>query len=652
MGLEEERKKVTFNVEKLGDILIPQILPNTTASRVREITQKAIKNPDLYFPLQRYSENREDTIDRGLRHGLAMKNFIKSEKLSREESRILLSLFPELTSIVLHYEFFLPSFELQASESQKAEMMEKIMNLEIIGCYAQTELGHGSNIRGIETEAIYDVENETFVMNSPTVTSAKWWIGGLGVAATHALVVAKLFIKNQDYGPHTFLIQIRDMKTHEPLCGVTVGDIGPKFGTNANDNGFLIFDHMRVPRECMLTRFARVNENGDYEILNPNALKILYSSMVKARVLIFGDSWYSMAHAATIAIRYSLIREQFPDHENPSKERQLIDYQIQRSKLFTVLSLVYANIFARTALSQKYQECELKMQNDDDSMLGEMHILSSLYKGFATAIAAESVEMCRRSCGGHGYSMYSGIPIVYTMYIPACTYEGDNSILILQAAKFITALLRNLGKGKKLPNKFAFLAEPIPVFNGIPDAACPAFHQKCFQALAHFKLHRLAQKEQKLIASGIAKEKIWTDALQVEAIEACEPLYHASIHEDFARAVENLVDPDIKQAVENLRQIYAVSKLEKFSGILLRVGLVPDILEKMKDTLIQVLNRVRNDAIGLVETFEFSDEALCSVIGRKDGNIYPAMIDASKNLNPINKEKVFAGMQKYLRPKL
>jgi len=238
------------------------------------------------------------------------------------------------------------------------------------------------------------------------------------------------------------------------------------------------------------------------------------------------------------------------------------------------------------------------------------------------------------------------------MYIPACTYEGDNSILILQAAKFITALLRNLGKGKKLPNKFTFLAEPIPVFNSSQQAACAVFHQKCFQALAHFKLHRLAQKEQKLIKSGISKEKIWTDALQVEAIEACEPLYHASIHEDFVRAVENLADPDIKQAVENLRQIYAIAKLEKFSGILLRVGLTPDILGKMKDTLIQALDRVRNDAIGLVETFEFSDEALCSVLGRKDGNIYPAMLDASKNLNPINKEKVFSGMQKYLRPKL
>ena len=49
-----------------------------------------------------------------------------------------------------------------------------------MGCYAQTELGHGSNVAGIETTATLDSNSDEFVIHSPTVTSTKYWPGGLG----------------------------------------------------------------------------------------------------------------------------------------------------------------------------------------------------------------------------------------------------------------------------------------------------------------------------------------------------------------------------------------------------------------------------------------------------------------------------------------
>lgn len=286
-------------------------------------------------------------------------------------------------------------------------------------------------------------------------------------------------------------------------------------------------------------------------------------------------------------------------------------------------------------------------------MLGELHALASLYKGYVTTTTTESIEICRRSCGGHGYSMNSGIPSIYAMYIAACTYDGDNDILILQAAKHICALIRNFGKGKPIPAKFLFLASCIPNISGDnQNPACPEFHQKCFQAIAHFRFHRLVVREASLIKNGIKKEKIWTDDLQIEGIEASQAVYHGSVHEDFVAAIFKIQDIKIKEAIENLRQIYAISELEKFHGTLLRVGISGEILDKMKEVLISALDKVRNDAIGLIEAFEVPDETLCSVIGRKDGKIYPAMIDAAKHLNPINKHKVFPGIHKYIRPRL
>jgi acyl-CoA oxidase len=41
--------------------------------------------------------------------------------------------------------------------------------------------------------------------------------------------MAQLILNGKSYGPHPFVVQVRDLKTHEPLDGVYVGDIGPKF---------------------------------------------------------------------------------------------------------------------------------------------------------------------------------------------------------------------------------------------------------------------------------------------------------------------------------------------------------------------------------------------------------------------------------------
>jgi acyl-CoA oxidase len=42
--------------------------------------------------------------------------------------------------------------------------------------------------------------------------------------------MARLFVRGRDYGPHAFIVQLRDLKTHKALPGVELGDIGPKFG--------------------------------------------------------------------------------------------------------------------------------------------------------------------------------------------------------------------------------------------------------------------------------------------------------------------------------------------------------------------------------------------------------------------------------------
>lgn len=154
----------------------------------------------------------------------------------------------------------------------------------ILGAYAQTELGHGSNVAALETTATFLPDTQEFEIHSPTLTSTKWWIGSAGLVATHAVVQAQLVLpRHKVMGPHLFLVQLRNAENHQLLPGITIGDIGAKaFGSfAANDNGFIRFQNVRVPLSCMLSKFAKVTENGGY-VVPPHA-KLSYGGMLYIR---------------------------------------------------------------------------------------------------------------------------------------------------------------------------------------------------------------------------------------------------------------------------------------------------------------------------------------------------------------------------------
>jgi acyl-CoA oxidase len=113
----------------------------------------------------------------------------------------------------------------QGTPEQHERFLRPAERYEYIGCYAQTELGHGSNVRGLETVAEWQPEEKCFILNSPHLTASKWWIGNLGLVANYAILMAQLVIKGKSYGPHPFVVQIRDLKTHEPLENIHIGEL-------------------------------------------------------------------------------------------------------------------------------------------------------------------------------------------------------------------------------------------------------------------------------------------------------------------------------------------------------------------------------------------------------------------------------------------
>lgn len=229
-----------------------------------------------------------------------------------------------LPGIGLQISMFWLSVENLSNEEQKARWMPGIRNIDFLGCYAQTELGHGSNVAGIETTATLDKATDEFIIHSPTPTSTKYWPGDMGRMASHAVVFARLIIDENDYGVQPFMVQLRDVATWKHKKGVTSGDLGPKFGYDTKDNGWCRFDQVRIPRTDMLMGLCDVAKNGEVSLKGDP--RVLYSVMMYIRLLIIQSCGEITLTGCMLSFRYLSVRRQFSTQNGTKEERKVIDY--------------------------------------------------------------------------------------------------------------------------------------------------------------------------------------------------------------------------------------------------------------------------------------------------------------------------------------
>ncbi|KAF6031640.1 ACOX1 [Bugula neritina] len=376
----------------------------------------------------------------------------------------LSAVFLGVHPFAIHFGGFIPSILGQGTPEQIQEFLPKAECMEYIGTYCQTELSHGSFVRGLETTATYDKSTEEFILHTPNLSAIKFWPGGLGRSCNYAVLMAQLVITGKNYGIHPFMCQLRDLNTHQPLPGVEVGDINYKFGGNALDNGYLILTHYRIPRTHLLMKYAQVSPDGTYTRQDVPP-QIAYLSMTFLRTILVTASASSLAKAATIATRYSAVRRQTANRDGI--EPQILDYQTQQMKLFPAICTAYALHFSGAALQSAYNDILASVGNGDMSRLSELHCLTSGLKAYSD-ISSHHIEVCRRSCGGHGYSHASGIPDIYQQNVINCTVEGESTVLYLQVGRSLVKFLKKADSGEKLPPALAFLSESSPPQQSLP----------------------------------------------------------------------------------------------------------------------------------------------------------------------------------------
>lgn len=471
--LAHERGQSKISVDELGRHLLSSDGFLERQARVLSIVQRE----PLLLKEKQQNLSRPERYKLGLARAKLLRRLADKHHWNHDDYKMAEYLVDDVSPYLLHMEMFVTTIREQASEAQCAYWMPLIESWKIIGAYAQTELGHGSNVRGLELEARWDSRTKEFVLHSPTLTASKWWNGSLGRIANHAIVVAQLLLPRPgspdqyvSHGPHPFIVQVRDMKTHQPLDGVVVGDIGPKYGYITMDNAYMLFDHFRyatvysmrsvmltdtkprIPHSAMLARYSSVNtDTGVYT--KPEQPALVYGSLTYVRANIVHHARLVLARAVTVAVRYTAIRRQFQDRDGDkrSPEMPVLDYPTVRIRILPLLATTFALHYTGQAMRTVYQSTRNDVERGDFRSLAHMHSMSSGLKSLCTMLAADGIETCRRALGGHGFGGGSGLIQLNNDYLSKPTVEGDNWMITQQVAAYLIKKMTAAAKSPDTP---------------------------------------------------------------------------------------------------------------------------------------------------------------------------------------------------------
>ncbi|XP_045509521.1 probable peroxisomal acyl-coenzyme A oxidase 1 [Colias croceus] len=653
--LQRERDNCTFNVTELTNLLDGG--PQKTEER-KQREDVVLKEGIHKEPVPAIYLSHKDKYELAVKKSCALFQMIRrlqeEENAGMENYQALLggtlgtAIFGDGNPLALHYVMFIPTVMGQGTVEQQAYWIGRAFNLSIIGTYAQTELGHGTFIRGLETTATYDPRTKEFVLNTPTLTAYKWWPGGLAHTANYCVVMAQLYTQGKCHGIHPFIVQLRDEETHMPMPGIKVGEIGAKLGMNGTNNGFLGLENVRIPRDHMLMKNSQVLEDGTY-VKAPSS-KLAYGTMMFVRVMLVNDMCNYMAKAVTIATRYSAIRRQSqPKPDEP--EPQILDYVTQQHKLLVGIASVHAFKLNADWIWNMYNNVTAELESGDMERLPELHALSCCLKAVVTADAAECVERCRLACGGHGYMLSSNLPLTYGLVTAACTYEGENTVLLLQTARYLVKAWHQAAAGGTLPPTVGYIARTgarrSPPWDNSIQGIVDGFH-----TVAAGKIGLCVAQIEKRQKTGMSYEDAWnmTSIQLASASEAhCRAIILATYHKETEQLAKS-VSAELRLVLLQLVDLYVLYWALQRIGDLLRFTSISERdIEQLQGWYELTLSKLRRNAVGLVDAFDIRDEILNSTLGAYDGNAYERLM-AEAMKSPLNATPVNDSFHKYLKP--
>jgi acyl-CoA oxidase len=500
-------------------------------------------------------------------------------------------------------------------------LLPSVASLALPGCFAMSEVGHGSNVAELETVARYVHATRELELHTPSDSARKDWIGGAANDARMATVFAQLEVDGERHGVHAILVPIRG-DDGAPLPGVRLGDCGLKMGLNGVDNGRIWLDHVRVPVANLLDRFASIDASGKYASPIASASKRFFTmlgTLVGGRVCV-GSAGVSVAKSAlAIAVRYSLARRQFGPAEGD--EIPLLTYPSHRRRLLPSLATTYVLHFAFDRLRERFAEVQSAKEPDTRELEAEAAGL----KAIATWHATSTVQQCREACGGQGYLAVNRLPDLKADSDVFATFEGDNTVLLQLVGKSLLGRFgKQLGSGGPLGmlRMISRVAASAVVHkNPIETRRTDREHLRDrgfhLAALAHREetlVRTAALRLQKRIRGGAAADAAFLEVQEhiLAASRAYVDRLALQWFEERCRAVD---DAETRTCLARLGDLHALSLLERDAGWYLEDGYVePSKARAIRKETEALLGELAPIARSLVDAFGIPDACLAAPI--------------------------------------
>ncbi len=500
--------------------------------------------------------------------------------------------------------------------------LRDIMSLELPGCFAMTESGHGSDVQHLRTTATFT--DGGFTIDTPDDDARKDYIGNAARDGRMAVVFAQLVIGDRSYGVHAFMVPIRD-EAGRPLPGVRIEDCGPKAGLNGVDNGRLWFSGVRVPREALLNRYADVAPDGTYSSpieSDGRRFFTMLGALVRGRVSVAGSAGSATQRALTIGIRRAEARRQF-ERPGTDEEIVLLDYLAHQRKLLPALATTYALHFAQEELVAMLHDVH-SAPSPDERAQRVLESRAAGIKAVATWHATATIQAVREACGGAGYLAENLLPGLKADTDVFTTFEGDNTVLMQLVAKGLLTDYRDnfadlspLATARLVAEQLmGAVLERLPARKlGSPELFDRSWHRELFADRAQHVLAGLARRLRAAASSDVDPFEVFNDA-QDHVLLAGRAHIDQVVLEAFVAGIERCASPAAAELLNRVCDLYVLSTIEAERGWFLEHGrLTPPVAKRVVAEVNGLCKELRPHARTLVDAFAIPEQYVVTSLG-------------------------------------